>query len=100
MRRLWARIKDKFTTKVPTFCYAPAVCPHCGAMVEVPLSRSTMKITCHLCHNVIHTMAIGIIDTSENRLKYVYDEVIFWIRANSKEYNDMVEGKENKRSIQ
>jgi ribosomal protein S27E len=101
IRKLIARLKDKFLPKVkiPTFIYAPAVCPRCGAQIEVPLSRSTMRVVCHLCQHVIHTMAIGIVDADERRLKYVYDEVCFWIRANSEEYSEMSSKQEN-RSIQ
>jgi hypothetical protein len=43
-------------------------------------------------------MAIGIIDRDEQRLKYVYDEVVNWVRANSAEYDQMA-GKD-KRTIQ
>jgi len=89
LRRVVAKLKDKFTTKVPTFVYSPAVCPKCGAQIEVPLSRNPMSINCHLCKIEVHTMAIGILDTRKDRLKYVFDEVTYWVRANSEEYNDM-----------
>ena len=97
-RHILAKLKDKFTTKVPTLIYVPGVCPACGALIEIPMSRSPMRVTCHLCQQVCHSMAIGIIDLNEQRLKYVYDEVVNWIRINSAEYDQMA-GKD-KRTLQ
>jgi len=92
-----AKIKDKFTTKIPTLIFVPAPCPSCGALIEIPMSRSPMKMTCHVCQQVCHSMAIGIVDKNEKRLKYVYDEVVNWTRINSAEYDQMTG--ENKGSL-
>ena len=86
IRMLIARLKDKFAIKVPTFSYSPAPCPKCGFVIEVPLTRTTVSISCSRCSNTCYTMAVGILDQDPSRLKHVYSEVISAIQKSSLTY--------------
>jgi len=74
---IYNKIKNFFIRVVP--CYAPAPCPNCGVIVQVPLTRNPEKQICHLCSKELITMAVGLCDLDEDRLKHAYDEVGMWI---------------------
>jgi hypothetical protein len=69
-------------------CTAPAPCPKCGMSIEVPLTRNPMKITCFGCKTTVTTMAIGICDLNEEKLKHVYEEVIMWVGMSNIEWKE------------
>ena len=99
MIKLWARIKDKFTTRVPVLTYSPGICPSCGAQIEIPMSRDVTRSVCNICQTAFYSVGVGIVDANKYRLKYVYDEVVFWVRANSAEYTQMA-GEKRKERLQ
>jgi len=88
---IFSKLKNFFTIKIVEVevkpCTAPAPCPKCGAGIEVPLTRNPMQKICHVCNTTITTMAIGLVDANEDRLKYIREEVIMWINVAHVEYN-------------
>ena len=84
---LWAKIKDKFLIKVPVHSYSPAPCPECGYLIEVPLTRTAVPISCVHCKSTSYTLAVGILDRDKDRLQHVYSEVIDSIQRSSITYN-------------
>lgn len=83
LRILLARLKDKLVQKVQVPCTAPAPCPKCGSHLEVPLIRTPMKLKCPMCSEALTVMAIGLVNTDEEKLKEVYSEVTMWVNMSN-----------------
>lgn len=75
IRMLIAKLKDKFTTKVPTYCYAQASCPWCGAGIQVPLTPVPTELECVLCNTNFATVGIGLVNRDEQGLEDAYRRV-------------------------
>ena len=69
-------------------CFAPAPCPVCGTQVEVPLTRNPIPGKCYQCNAPIFTMGIGLVNTDEEKLRYIYDEVTMWVHIANAEWNE------------
>jgi hypothetical protein len=85
---LVAKLKDKYATKITVPCFAPAVCPACGAQIEVPLLRTPMQVKCSICETFVWVVSMGLLNLKEDDLKYMHNEVVRYINSTSQSYKD------------
>ena len=82
------KVKKFFIREKTVYCYAPAPCPKCGALIEVPLTRNPQTAICAMCRSKLFTMAIGLCDLNEEKLRHTWDEVGMWVKMSDVEWNE------------